>query len=412
MRDRFTQFSKNVTTLVSKHPLGETETELRGYYRDRDQARYNLVQGQESAVAKGFLLPTTYGAYTGYVRSERFHYEALNMPGSFPYGRVFGNSAPNSERDGVWQALDDTGIDTPVAPRAKHTRAQSITVRAECLAKVSDSDFNLGLALAEARQTGDLVAQSTITVLSVYKAVRKRQYKKALALLGIRGKRKRELLNSLSGTASSAWLQLSFGWLPLIADIYGAIETLTKSWNFKSPILSATRTRTFDNTGLVTLGSGQWLAEGKLETKLTVKLFYTIEDRLLYVMNSLGLLNPLTIVWEKVPYSFVIDWFVPVGTFLSNLTGLVGCQYVSGYESIHTKTTEDLRIGYRVANLYKVSGGYPHFRVSAKAWSREVLPFPADFKGLPAFRLGLNRRRSIHAMALINQLRLNRRAVR
>jgi hypothetical protein len=35
------------------------------------------------------------------------------------------------------------------------------------------------------------------------------------------------------------------------------------------------------------------------------------------VARSLGMVDPLQVAWEIVPYSFVVDWFLPVGSFLS-----------------------------------------------------------------------------------------------
>jgi hypothetical protein len=35
--------------------------------------------------------------------------------------------------------------------------------------------------------------------------------------------------------------------------------------------------------------------------------------------RALGLLDPLTVVWEIIPYSFVVDWFLPIGSYLENL---------------------------------------------------------------------------------------------
>lgn len=32
-----------------------------------------------------------------------------------------------------------------------------------------------------------------------------------------------------------------------------------------------------------------------------------------------GLLNPLEVIWELVPFSFVADWFLPIGDYLSAL---------------------------------------------------------------------------------------------
>ena len=35
--------------------------------------------------------------------------------------------------------------------------------------------------------------------------------------------------------------------------------------------------------------------------------------------RQLGLADPATVVWELIPYSFVVDWFIPIGSYLENL---------------------------------------------------------------------------------------------
>lgn len=35
--------------------------------------------------------------------------------------------------------------------------------------------------------------------------------------------------------------------------------------------------------------------------------------------RQLGLVDPATVVWELIPYSFVVDWFLPIGSYLENL---------------------------------------------------------------------------------------------
>lgn len=56
--------------------------------------------------------------------------------------------------------------------------------------------------------------------------------------------------------------------------------------------------------------------------------------------SSLGLDNPALIAWELTPLSFVFDWFINVGDFLTGLTPR-GVAFVSG--SISTKV--DVQVG-------------------------------------------------------------------
>jgi hypothetical protein len=60
----------------------------------------------------------------------------------------------------------------------------------------------------------------------------------------------------------------------------------------------------------------------------------------LYLANKLGFVNPGVIAWELVPFSFVIDWFVPVGNFLSQWTDFVGLTLQKAYTT-KTAYTED-----------------------------------------------------------------------
>ena len=61
-----------------------------------------------------------------------------------------------------------------------------------------------------------------------------------------------------------------------------------------------------------------------------IKLVYSLRDFLLVLFSQLGLVNPLEIVWEWFPYSFVVDWMLPVGGWFSVLFGDFGYDFVSG----------------------------------------------------------------------------------
>lgn len=44
----------------------------------------------------------------------------------------------------------------------------------------------------------------------------------------------------------------------------------------------------------------------------------------LFKANQLGLINPATVAWEVVPFSFLVDWFLPVSRFLESQTDTLG----------------------------------------------------------------------------------------
>lgn len=48
-------------------------------------------------------------------------------------------------------------------------------------------------------------------------------------------------------------------------------------------------------------------------------------------------MNPSLVLWEAVPWSFVVDWLLPVGDFLSSLTALWGISIIS---NVYTTKSE------------------------------------------------------------------------
>lgn len=58
----------------------------------------------------------------------------------------------------------------------------------------------------------------------------------------------------------------------------------------------------------------------------------------IFLAEQLGLLNPAAIAWELVPFSFVLDWFIPVGTWINNISDYAGCERSNAYVTTFSKT--------------------------------------------------------------------------
>lgn len=137
-----------------------------------------------------------------------------------------------------------------------------------------------------------------------------------------------------------AWLQLGYGWLPLISDAKGAAETLAKSDN-RFFIGKATHTakRVFYEEKLQPL-TGGWVGSNVQLNQTSVNISYTVFYKqaidILASAKELGLINPATIAWELMPWSFVIDWFIPIGDWVSSLDATAGLKFATG--CVSTKT--------------------------------------------------------------------------
>jgi hypothetical protein len=67
--------------------------------------------------------------------------------------------------------------------------------------------------------------------------------------------------------------------------------------------------------------------------------YYRLRNAGLATLSQLGLINPAVIVWERLPYSFVVDWFAPVGSWLNALTAAAGYDFVTGCRSTMSVVT-------------------------------------------------------------------------
>lgn len=109
--------------------------------------------------------------------------------------------------------------------------------------------------------------------------------------------------------------------------------------------------------------SGPLLFQFEESCELRAKARFTVRNSSVKSLVQLGLTNPAEVAWEVVPFSFVIDWFIPVGNFLSSLDSLVGVQDLTvcrGYKttsvwSVHTAGGKGVQSNVTKARLGNTS---------------------------------------------------------
>lgn len=126
--------------------------------------------------------------------------------------------------------------------------------------------------------------------------------------------------NGVVNNVAGSWLEYSFGWAPLIKDIHSSIEILQRDFPVHPVMGSATGRR---YAMPVYRGSASQIESVRVIGGLKVT------NPQLFLANQLGLINPAAVAWDAVPFSFVVDWFIPVGKFLGSLTNEVGCEIVN-----------------------------------------------------------------------------------
>lgn len=206
---------------------------------------------------------------------------------------------------------------------------------------------NLAQDLAQVSLTARTIQDSFDRVLNAAWAVRKKQFGLATQYLWSQGPPKfrkgREPLMQ-NGMANN-WLCYQYGWKPLLNDITGAMESLSEFFDTESPVVrrtsasATTKRETGGQTVYATspklLVSGAWKETFRSTTKYT--LYWCVDNRLKVFLQQTGFTNPINLMWEILPFSFVADWALPIGPYLESLTAFSGMTLLRGCKTQFTK---------------------------------------------------------------------------
>lgn len=246
---------------------------------------------------------------------------------------------PNNEQ--TWEFTGGSfwvsGITPPTPPDPSNNMVNWAMVKA--LNKIKDQHIHVGNFIAEFKKTANMVAGAATSIAKQVQRFQRR-YPDLWSVV------KRVQTGGLPRykwcQIPGQWLALQYGWKPLMSDVKGAVEALYEEARQSDPICIAKGQVKDEVHDVVTAnGSLPSIAEIHWGTERTVNvtLAYKVGDPHLAELSSLGLVNPAEIVWELTPYSFVVDWFLPIGPWLSALTGGVGTDFVSGTITAFSKQT-------------------------------------------------------------------------
>lgn len=211
---------------------------------------------------------------------------------------------------------------------------------------------NLAVDIAEGRQTVTMIAKNAAQLLSFGRNLRALNFPAALHALGFEtisshtlrrtwqatvrreGIDRRVRLKRQAKSFADNYLQVHFGWEPLVKDIYQGLESLTTINYIDMPKhvvgKAITRNTVVHSAPTISKGTfGQTVGYPWFKVKLGGDVWVDNPNSLL--LNQWGLVNPAVVLWELVPFSFVVDWFVNVGSVLQSYTDFVGLRIVNPY---------------------------------------------------------------------------------
>lgn len=212
----------------------------------------------------------------------------------------------------------------------------------KALLDIADQKAGIGEDLATFRQTIGLLKSPCSALLGGLSFVKGQKSFRELLGLSRRDLQRRGPLTP----AAEKYLEFVYGWKPLMQDIYGVIQLMKEQGN-KSLLLTGTGVSRFQYAVPQTTSS-DWSANNETvlgplnqHAVMKCKLWSRIDPNHtgLRALNQLGLVNPASLAWELVSWSFVVDWFVPIGSVLQALSAPAGLIFVSGTDNFKVQLT-------------------------------------------------------------------------
>lgn len=294
--------------------------------------------------------------------------------------------------------------------------AADAIARNKLLLKVKDQKVNLAQAMAERHQVVDMVARTATRIADCMVDLKRGNLALAADALGLQVSKRanarfrKSFKKDQPQAIARGWLELQYGWRPLLNDIYGAAEVLANS-RYKMPtqgrvVATHVLDRSWTQTDKI-LNRNLVPATSRYHVKHITKyvVYFSIANDVRYALAQLGIANPALIAWELTPWSFVVDWFIPIGNWISTFDATHGLSFEKGTKSTLVVTTA--RQSCDVVNF-----GTPftfYARVDARSSTEwvdhkrdPIFSFPGN--SFPAFKNPFSFEHAANAIALLTQL--------
>jgi hypothetical protein len=277
----------------------------------------------------------------------------------------------------------------------------------------NEIEGNLAQDVVQIRQTISLIANTAKTLAKTGIALKNGNIPQAVATLwgsskpryGKKGKKP-------TGTKSAAdnWLQMQYGWKPLLMDIHGAMESLAKLNLADASVKQVTASARIVNWEVKDLPLfqnsttyGGWV-RAQTVSRCKFGMQFTVDNHLIAFLAQTGFTNPLNLGWELLPFSFVADWFLPIGPWLETLSTFHGLRFFGGYQTLFTKQHTE--------SLIRFSGETPpgQFLQANGNYSRDVVLLnrvklsAPPVSSFPSFKSPVTVTHALNALALLKSV--------
>lgn len=213
--------------------------------------------------------------------------------------------------------------------------SDNLRLQSKLVERIKGHSFNLAVDAAQANQLVTMCAKTIRMLGRSMLYVKRGNISAALRELGVDGRNKKLKSKDVSGR----WLEMQYGWLPAVGSAYEAAKAFEALSLDRSGRVVAKVSRVYGddaNPSTNYVVPAKVFALGRIICELEEEVSFG---------RSLGLTDPLQVAWELTPFSFVLDWFLPIGSYLENLAIIPSlkarfCQTVKeGYTAYYASST-------------------------------------------------------------------------
>jgi hypothetical protein len=355
--------SNFVATDGTQYP-GHNSGGIETFYRDKTGAN---TPGWPHRIQSNF-----YMTYSSTVKPASIDYDFNS-----PFGRAYGTDSAVFKAAGGGAAGQIMSYSWPYIVQL-YDEAQAKMYN-RLISQLKNQKVNYAQVYAERAQTADLVISTAKKLAESFINLRKGNFFGAVTSLTGSSRSSARGLRRVAGGIPEQWLALQYGWKPLLSDIYGSAEELARYHNDSDtpPFARCTASGRATGSGqersnASSGGDPDWIFELKSATAKGIgNVVYSVSNSVANAYGRTGLTNPLQLAWELLPYSFIVDWFYPVGNYLSQLDYSSGLIFESGWENMK------IELSWSVApvNVNRWPSGFTSGGWTGGKWQAEVKYF-------------------------------------
>lgn len=247
--------------------------------------------------------------------------------------------------------------------------------------KLVKNRVNLASSVAEYRESASMFVVVAKRLFEAYRDIRHGRFPKF----------KRWSVSDIPASI----LYYNFGVAPLVGDLFSVVEALRLKLTAPITVRTSASVRRDLAAENVQFGGNEFQLSGDIRQRATI--YYDMDPEQ-YASEYFDFGNPIEWAWELIPFSFVLDWVLPVGDYLESLDNLNGLSNIRGV--VTTKVYERAYGRWGQASVNEEA-----FRSYTRTYKRDVItsvPIP-----LPSWNPSPSYMKLLNAGSILTTMRLN-----